>query len=242
MDWSRAKSVLIFAFLLLNLVLGYQLWLDVREQWNSNLDWTSLPEETKAVMEQKRIQVPAKIPSDTPVMREVTVRFVDPEPFGKTVKLEEPVDSKVIFTEKELRKALEDQIPGIENYNYDPLIASDEAFVMNLLLDRKWPMFEVQMELFYANQKIVAYRESHVEMLVSEDDKAQKVLPATTALGRLIEKYLPPGAIVKDIQLGYHGQVYNETLVTAPSWRIMLENGDIYFVNAISAEVYHPQS
>lgn len=35
MDWGRAKNVLIYAFLLLNLVLGYQLWNDLREQADS---------------------------------------------------------------------------------------------------------------------------------------------------------------------------------------------------------------
>jgi len=32
MDWGRAKSVLIVSFLVLNVLLGYQLWLNVRDQ------------------------------------------------------------------------------------------------------------------------------------------------------------------------------------------------------------------
>lgn len=247
MDWSRAKSVLILAFLILNIILGYQLWLDVREQLSSNQDWTSLPEDTKKQMEMKLIQVQVKIPSETPALTERTFQFVDDAQEAKRVNLPAPVSSQLIFTEKELRKALKDTIPSIESYVYDPPTSTDGstngAFRLQYMLDGKWPMFEVSLDLFYANQNIVAYRENKVVELESKekDDKEQKVLPAANALGILIEKFLPTGAVVKEIQLGYHGQVYNETLVTAPAWRIVLESGDIYFVNAISAEVYHPK-
>ncbi|WP_018754199.1 two-component system regulatory protein YycI [Paenibacillus terrigena] len=247
MDWSRAKSVLILAFLILNIILGYQLWLDVREQLSSNLDWTSLPEDTKKQMEMKLIQVQGKIPSETPALIERTFQFVDEEQNTNRVDLPAPVSSQLIFNEKELRKALKDEVPTIERYVFDPPTSPptspDGVFRLQYMLDNKWPMFEVSLELFYANQNIVAYRENKVVELESKEkaDKEQKVLPATNALGILIEKFLPTGSVVKEIKLGYHGQVYNETLVTAPAWRIVLESGDIYFVNAISAEVYHPK-
>lgn len=41
MDWGRAKNVLICAFLGLNLLLCYQLWVDLRDQVSANLDFTS---------------------------------------------------------------------------------------------------------------------------------------------------------------------------------------------------------
>jgi regulatory protein YycI of two-component signal transduction system YycFG len=243
MDWGRAKSVLILAFLILNIILGYQLWLDVREQLTSNLDWTSLTEDTKLSMEKKSIQVQAKIPSETPALPERTFKFVDNVQEGQRIDLAKPVPSRLIFTEKELRKALKDQIPSIEQYSYDPLTSLDGIFALNYMLDGKWPMFEVRMELFYANQNILGYRENMVKELESKGktEKQQKVISATNALDSLIGKYLPAGSIIKEVTLGYHGQVYNETLVTAPAWRFVLESGDIYYMNAISGEVYHPK-
>lgn len=65
MDWSRAKNVLICTFLLLNVVLGYQLWHDAQETAGPNLDFTSLDENTQRLMEEKSIQVLAPIPGDT---------------------------------------------------------------------------------------------------------------------------------------------------------------------------------
>ncbi|GJM68352.1 hypothetical protein HMSSN036_05680 [Paenibacillus macerans] len=97
MDWGRAKNVLIYAFLLLNLVLGYQLWNGVREQRDSNLDITSLDNNTQRIMDEKQIRVLAKIPTETPELAKIAYRFVDDEQQGKTVDLPAPVDSKLIF-------------------------------------------------------------------------------------------------------------------------------------------------
>ncbi|WP_235075275.1 hypothetical protein [Paenibacillus alvei] len=57
MDWGRAKNILIYAFLLLNIVLGYQLWQEVRDQMHSELDWTSLSDAAKKMMEVKRFKL-----------------------------------------------------------------------------------------------------------------------------------------------------------------------------------------
>ena len=57
MDWGRAKSVLILAFLLLNVLLGYQLWMDVRERLQPNNNVTELSPETLAVIKQKGIEL-----------------------------------------------------------------------------------------------------------------------------------------------------------------------------------------
>jgi regulatory protein YycI of two-component signal transduction system YycFG len=68
--------------------------------------------------------------------------------------------------------------------------------------------------------------------------EAKPVLPAAKVVASLIEAYLPDGAIISDIQLGYKGQIFDsEKQVSAPSWRVMLESGDLFYVHAISGEV-----
>jgi regulatory protein YycI of two-component signal transduction system YycFG len=75
MDWGRAKSVLIYAFLVLNLLLCYQLWIDVRDQVSAGLDFTSLSAETQAVMEEKGIRLLCPIPAATPQLTDITYRY-----------------------------------------------------------------------------------------------------------------------------------------------------------------------
>ncbi|MCE5172457.1 two-component system regulatory protein YycI [Paenibacillus profundus] len=239
MDWSRAKNVLIYAFLLLNIVLGYQLWQDVRDRMHSDLDWTSLSEETRQIMDVKHIQVPAKIPAETPTLREITYRFVNRG--TERVPIQTPKDSTIIFLEKELIRSLQGDIRHIEMYRYDELSGKPGTFVLHQRLANGLPIFEVSLELSVSEQKITAYRQQYVELIETKSNKEQKILPASQALGSVIEKVMP-GSIVKDIRLGYHGQIFDaETQVSAPSWRIMLEN-EVYYVNAINGAVDNSQA
>jgi hypothetical protein len=49
---------------------------------------------------------------------------------------------------------------------------------------------------------------------------------------------LPVGSVITDIQLGYHGQRFDsETQPMLPFWRIVLEKGAPYYVQAFSGAV-----
>lgn len=242
MDWSRAKSVLIYAFLLLNIVLGYQLWQDVRDQINTEQDWTTLSEETRRIMDVKQIQVTSKIPSETPSLREITYRYEKKTSFKNI--LTTPIESRVLYaTKREMVRALEEAIPHIEMYQLDQQLSDESKFVLHQQMVNGLPLFEVKLELYYENREIVAFRQQYAEIEDSKTAQEQKILPASQALDTLIEKNLPPGTVVTDIQLGYHGQVFDtDTQVAAPTWRLLLDNGDIYYMNAINGAVEHVPS
>ncbi|HEY4430469.1 MAG TPA: two-component system regulatory protein YycI [Paenibacillus sp.] len=244
MDWGRAKNVLICAFLGLNLLLCYQLWIDLRDQVSANLDFTSLSEETQAVMEQKGIRVLCPIPASTPQLPNITYRYSAEEQNEPPIKLDVPIDSKLIYSSfSELSKALEDQIPDIANYRFDSQESEVGKFVLHPLVQNQWSLFRVRLELINSDQKIVAYRWPKIEIGASSSDKEQKVLPASQALSSLIEKYFPADSVVKEIELGYYGELFNsESQVASPMWRFMLENGNAYYVDAISADIISPKT
>jgi regulatory protein YycI of two-component signal transduction system YycFG len=240
MDWGRAKSVLILAFLLLNALLGYQLWTEWRAQVNTASDWTSLPAETRRVMQEKNISIAGKIPAETPSMRDLSfkLRTVPSKDPADRIKLAVPQEARIVFSSKELEDALGKAIPELGRYAYDDPGSQEGVFVLNRMVDG-YPMFDIHLELYNSEQKIYAYRQDIVQVIASDVAKEQQVLPASTAAAHLIENYLPAGSVIKDIRLGYHGQIFPdaETQVSAPSWRVLLENGEMYYVNAISAEV-----
>lgn len=244
MDWGRAKNVLIYAFLGLNLLLCYQLWIDLRDQISANLDFTSLSEETQAVMEQKGIRVLCPIPAATPQLPNITYRYSAEEQNDPPVKLDNPIDSSLIYSSfSELSKALQDQIPDIANYRFDSQESEVGKYVLHPLVDNQWSLFRVKLELINSDQKIVAYRWPKIEIGTGLSDKEQKVLPASQALSSLIEKYLPSNSVVKEIELGYYGELFNsESQVASPMWRFMLENGNAYYVDAISADIISPKT
>ncbi|MFE4712375.1 MULTISPECIES: two-component system regulatory protein YycI [Paenibacillus] len=243
MDWGRAKNVLIYAFLLLNLLLCYQLWIDLRDQVSANLDFTSLSETTQQVMEQKGIRILCPIPAATPQLPGITYRYSGDEQSEQPVPLKRPIDSKLIFTFSELSRELQSEIPDISDYQFDPLESEAGKFVLHPLVKKEWPLFRVRLELIYNNQKIVAYRRPNIEIGPGNNEDVQKVLPASNALSSLIEKYFPPDTAVKEIVLGYYGELFNsESQVAAPMWRFMLENGKSYYVDAISADIISPKT
>ncbi|AJS60663.1 two-component system regulatory protein YycI [Paenibacillus sp. IHBB 10380] len=245
MDWGRAKNVLIYAFLLLNLVLGYQLWIDVREQANANLDFTSLGANTQKMMKEKNIQLLSLIPNVTPVLPKITYHYLTGDSTSDPVVLEQPIDSKLVFIGNELVKALANQIPQIKDYQFDPTSREDGVFVLHPLVEGKWPLFndQTKLNLMYSDQKINSYQLSLIEINSSNEEEQQKVLPAADALGTLVDNnYIPPNSVVKDIKLGYYGEMFNsENQVAAPAWRFTLENG-VYYVQGISGDVISPKT
>lgn len=243
MDWGRAKNVLIYAFLLLNLLLGYQLWIDLRDQVNASLDFNSLSGPIQQIMEEKDIRVLSSIPAATPRLPDITYQYPGDEPAGEPTPLAQPVDSKMIYTFSELVKEIEDEIPDIGSYQYDELESEVGKFVLHPLVQEKWPLFTVRLELIYSDQKITGYRRAAIDLQPLAGDEEQEVLPASKALSSLIEKYLPQGSAVTHISLGYYGELFNsESQVAAPMWRFLLEDGRAYYVNGISADVISPKT
>lgn len=244
MDWGRAKNVLIYAFLLLNLVLGYQLWNDLQEQADSNPDFISLESSIQKSMDEKSVKVLAKIPSETPALPKISYRFVDDGQSGKRIDLPKPVDSKLIFSPKELANAMKASLPDIGSYWYDQAASRDGEFVLRPLVDGKWPMFKIELKLYYSNQKILSYSRQRIEVASLEGEKKQQVLSASKALGNLIENFLPEGSVVTEIELGYYGEVFNSDahLPAAPAWRFILESGKEYYVQGISGDVISPNT
>ncbi|MCA0756333.1 two-component system regulatory protein YycI [Paenibacillus sp. N4] len=236
MDWGRAKSVLIMSFLLLNILLGYQLWMDIREQLNVNVNTAELPQDKVQLMQQKRISLEAKLPLEAPKLGDLQYLLHSESRSNKDpVQLDTPVDSKIIFTNSELVKALGKDIPDIDQYVYDSLSSSVDVFVLHRMVEGH-PMFDAKLKLYISNQKITAFQQDRVELLGTGE--AKQVLPASKVVASLIESYLPDGAVITDIQLGYHGQIFDsEKQVSAPSWRVLLESGPPYYVHAISGEV-----
>lgn len=243
MDWGRAKNVLILAFLMLNLLLGYQLWTEWRAQVGSSDDWTALSVETQAIMLEKGIRLDAKIPADTPVMRDLSFVLL-PSPGGIIEGDAEPVplaaqpEARIVFNADELMAALGGVIPELGKYEYDDPGSRSGVFVLHRMAGG-FPIFDIRLELYNSEQKIWGYRQDLIQILESEEGQEQQVLAASKAVAHLIENYLPHGSVIKDIRLGYHGQIFPdaEKQISAPSWRVLLENGEVYYVHAISAEV-----
>jgi regulatory protein YycI of two-component signal transduction system YycFG len=245
MDWSRAKTVLIWAFLFLNVLLGYQLWMD-----ELNLNTFSVNaakrDEMNRLLALKDIRLEASIPEGTPVLSEITVSLRTAEQTLEPQPLKDPFTRTLLNDFSLVRSSLAKNIPEIDVYQPDPYAAAagGPAYVMNQL-HVDLPMFEMRVELFAEEDTIASYRYaySEVEPANAAASKGQEVLSVYIVLGSLAENYLPQGATVSDVRLGYHGPIFeSETQVLAPYWRIVLSTGETYYVHAVNGAVEGPSS
>ncbi|HIW33364.1 MAG TPA: two-component system regulatory protein YycI [Candidatus Paenibacillus intestinavium] len=236
MDWSRAKSALIFSFLMLNLLLGYQLWSEVRTEVNANANTAELPADKLQLMQQKKITLSTNLPSETPRMGDLTYLLQsDSMENRKAAPINPPVDSSVVFISKQLTKSLGDLIPDLSEYAYDVHSSRDGVFVLQRMVNGR-PMFQTKLELYNSNLKITAFLQDRVEITGTGEE--QQVLSASKIVSSLIESYLENGVVIVDIQLGYYGQIFDsEVQVATPAWRVMLDDSKVYYVDAISGEV-----
>ena len=69
-------------------------------------------------------------------------------------------------------------------------------------------MFDIGLNLFYNDQKLRAYSQDLIELTSSAGTKEQESASATKALAKVIERNLPAGSVIKEISLGYHGEIF----------------------------------
>ncbi len=237
MDWGKAKTILIISFLFLNALLGYQLWASKIDIDKSNQGEAETIESIMKLMETKEITIDAPIPTEVPKLGEITVRFDKTTDPNIKLHLVSEIPNSVLDIRTGLRDVVAKQIPKADFYEMDPTANKSGIMILNQLYG-ELPMFEVNLKLYHKDGKINAYWQSHVSVQQGTGDSIQKVISAVTALGRLIEK-LEAGTEIKEIRLGYHGQIYNsETQVLAPSWRVATSKGEIYFVHAINGDFF----
>jgi regulatory protein YycI of two-component signal transduction system YycFG len=257
MQWGRAKTILILAFLLLNLTLSYQIYTMSQED-PVNIDLKDLLPDARESMLEKNISKANDftIPTSTPPMRELAYERLNTAWAEELYLLSDPIDSNLIFEDYEaVQGALRKSIPDIDAYffdsNYDD--PSGEAFILRRKLGDE-PIFDVQLKLYHMDQKIYAYTQDDVTQVAPlSTETASTIIPAAKALENVIINYLEPGSILKEMRLGYYGRDYGQDYdlepdqaatvqYTAPSWRILLTSGAVYYVQAITGDVTADQA
>jgi regulatory protein YycI of two-component signal transduction system YycFG len=246
MDWSRAKTILILAFLSLNVILSYQLWVSRLDPSNFAAGTPGVAEELDRLLQSKNIRLQGEIPKEVPKLKGFTVQFDEKYRSGLTVKLAEPFKWSAVPAKSPNRELfLRQYIDKADAYQADPITSSDTVHTF-MQMHGPYPIFDIKLELIEENGEITAYRQAYVDILPSDeqskDQVEQKIIPAHTAVRSLAETYLPYGTVIIDVRLGYHGQIYDSpTQFMLPSWRIATANGDLYYFNAINGTVVAPQ-
>lgn len=253
MNWSRTKSIFIVIFLILNSFLGYQLW----EKQSNQLEFTQIYESDLDEMLQLRdISIEIELSVDQPELAQLHVQYANYEEHladlaamsGQHVRFEkdrlvselseayqrpEPFDPEHFEAE-----FMADNILYHDEYRFDR-VTNQEIIYLQVYED--YPVFVAPLR-FSQNEAQAIKRYQQVFFEVLSQGTKQSVLSAYTAVRTSVEnQIIPTGSTVKDVTLGYYGQLYEvESQVLTPAWRVVVEHsGEIeeYYVNAFTGAI-----
>jgi len=129
-----------------------------------------------------------------------------------------------------------------DNIRKDMVIENEEG-------DYKVWYHQVWMDVpIYSSYIMVTIRDGEVTQMESywmepvgtDEDKKMEVLPATEALVRFLDRQglSHQERIIEEVELGYYSQEYDaDKWEIPPVWRVVMENGDIYFINAFTGNL-----
>ncbi len=253
MDWSRAKTILILSFFLLDLVLGYQLWSSRSNEIAGSEITDGTIEEFDKLLTERNIHVSAEIPPITPTLSTMNVKykvFTD-ESFLQNGRNERQVIERL---EEGFRAILNTPIPyasqdelaiimGLEAFYFDQYKltnASVNGFSWTQQQKDGFPLFDAKLHVFVKDNHIIQFEQRYYES-VNEDteQRKDKVISGFVALRTLVEGgHVPEYETVTDIKLGFHGQQFSsEEQVITPVWRITVQSGQFYDVNAFNGSI-----
>ena len=292
MNWPKAKTLLVIAFALMDIFLGYQVWARAQQQYAGQYVTTTGYQTREALEQLARanvavaVDIPRKaepmewlvvtrpnlnketleahfFPAGTPVMRRVQTDHGTRIYFlGMKSELSVFEDGSLAFkryginpspgpAQVDAAKAREAASAFIKEYGGFPGGATGER----IDYDRLTGTYHVSYNESYQGR---AHYGAKLTALVTGDGRAfaveevwpkplgfegpkKALLPATDALLRLAGA-LPPHRTqrvqVVEIGLGYYSKSYDsDRWLEPPVWRIRLDDGSVYHVNAYTGQL-----
>lgn len=234
MEWGKAKTILIFTFLLLNVLLGLQLWNHKIQLAGNYFDNRAMAQETEQILRNRNIAVLQEIPKETPQLSEITVKYHPEYHQDQRVFLSEPMPVEEVLYTKSIREPLASVIANSDEYAFDPVNSENGIYRYNQLHEG-FPLFDVSLTFYSHNGHVTAFKQQYVDIVHSGETENQRVLSAYMAVRHLAENVLSPGAVIEDVRLGYHGTIYNtDSILLFPKWRISIQDGNLYYIHAVN--------
>ncbi|MED4583523.1 two-component system regulatory protein YycI [Brevibacillus choshinensis] len=252
MDWSRTKTILIWAFLLLDLFLGYQVYVTRISFWNDQDVAQGDKWDMELYLKQQNIALVTEVPQDTPEMSYLNAEYVGINPLslqemsGLTAtmekmslaaKLNPPLPIRGQITPNELLRQIGPRLMYADQYTAD-MYQSNQGRLLYWQVYQKMPVFVAPLEVYLENGSILGYRQTFFHMRKQENGR--QVISGYTALRSLVDKQIiQPGERIESVSLGYYGSYDADIQALAPVWRVIHE-GKQHFINAFTGALERP--
>ncbi|REJ16845.1 MAG: transcriptional regulator [Caldibacillus debilis] len=252
MDWSRAKTIFIITFLILNIFLGVQLIMQKNQNKFDLIKETSIEERLKAdeITFPELPQEPTEgtyVEAEEKMFREDELAFLRGQDIdlsgGTTVlsTLKDPYPLKKDWQEKDANEFVLNYVYKGDEYVFGEF-REDENQIIYYQTYNNFPFFKNssgQLVLtLNNNNEIVSYRQTMLDHV--KELKKQELLTAYEALVTLYNKrLLRSGNKITKVEIGYYTLVpVRSSQLLAPTWRFSVEGGDDLFVNAVEGHAF----
>jgi regulatory protein YycI of two-component signal transduction system YycFG len=251
MNWSRTKSIFIAAFLILNSFLGYQLWekqtkkIELAQSYESSLE---------ELLQLKNIVLETELSAKQPEMSQLNAKFMEythedlSQIEGQSLsvnenqivsKLSTPYSLPSPWSAEEFYQSfVKERVINGEQYVIDQQSDADIVYLQQV---QTYPIFVGTLVFQKDNgEKITGYQQTYYHVI--NQGTEQPVISSFTSIRTLLDnQVLPLHSMIKEVNLGYYGQVYEiESQVLTPVWRIIVEHESkqtTIYVNAITGAI-----
>jgi regulatory protein YycI of two-component signal transduction system YycFG len=241
LNLSKAKAVLIWAFLILNIFLIYQLWQDQGYGVFASFGQQEEIIRLELALENADLTMQTSLPKSTLPMAYMLV-----EP-NENIMLNLDNNFRVKVNVDEERNVEEE---ALEIFEFIGSLSYLEGFIEDYTLhEEKGTSIFLRQEYegfpLYTRQTYVFSPVDGEPLLISFfrldilgfAEQEREIIPSSTALLRFLERYEGherPMSIM-EFSLGYYTQEYDaQRWEIPPVWRIRLNNGELYYINAFT--------
>lgn len=227
MDWGKAKNIFIIAFLILNLSLGYQLYLKNFNQLEDIQATNSDIEEISEKLKQQEIAINIEIPKEMPEMHFLQVKnkvYANNSILKNSNNNDTEIDS--------LHMIIYESVTNFEQYKFSEQESNNDNYFVYYQYEGTFPFYGSKLEVFINEDGTIYYTQNYYEIVNQGLDR--QVISSYSALQTILDQQLiPSGAEIIQIKLGYHGQTSQSSIqLLTPVWKIS------YSLNGIENELF----
>lgn len=252
MDWSRAKTIFIWAFLVLDLFLGYQVSVTRNLQWSNPEAVKGAAGDIELYAKQQNITLMTEIPQETPEMKYLNVEYqgfqnlMDMMP-GQRITLQKtaivsyfnkPFPASDVKNQEEWLQSISQRVMYTSYYHPDRFLTNNTR-LFYWQYHGRYPLFVAPLEFGIEDNYVKKYKQTYVH--IRNQGSGRQVISAHTALRSLVEnEIIKQGERIEDVTLGYYGYYYDADIqVLAPVWRF-IHNGKTDYINGFTSAIERP--
>jgi|GEM_PF-4367168 len=240
MDWSRAKTIFIISFILLDLFLAAQIN-QMIEQKSNYLKTDEISEEQiRELLESNQIRIATKIPNDTTQTPALQTKITPVSNWNYNEKwiyqysfsTPMPIQNRAM-----LEQYLQKKLPFFQDYRYSSEYSTNHKYIYLQHYNQR-PIFDGKIVCHLQNGKLTHLQVLHFQI------KGQvniEFISFNQALFNFIHRNsLPKGAKITKIELGYRSMYYpspNEVILV-PVWRFTVNNKLHYDIYATTKNLH----